>query len=98
MGEIAARLADEVVLTDDNPRREDPQAIINDIRSGIAAGRPLVVEHDRAQAIRMTLARAAPADLVLIAGKGHEAYQTYGSERRPFRDQSIVRAYFGGEP
>jgi UDP-N-acetylmuramoyl-L-alanyl-D-glutamate--2,6-diaminopimelate ligase len=98
MGEIAARLADEVVLTDDNPRREDPQAIINDIRSGIAAGRPLVVEHDRAQAIRMTLSRAAPADLVLIAGKGHEAYQTYGRERRPFRDQSIVRAYFGDEP
>ena len=98
MGEIAARLADEVVLTDDNPRRENPQAIINDIRSGIASERPLVVEHDRAQAIRTTLARAASADLVLIAGKGHEAYQIYGSERRIFRDQSIVRAYFGAEP
>jgi UDP-N-acetylmuramoyl-L-alanyl-D-glutamate--2,6-diaminopimelate ligase len=95
MGEIAARLADEVVLTDDNPRREDPQAIINDIRSGIASGRPLVIEHDRARAIRTTLARAAPADLVLIAGKGHEAYQIYGSHRRAFRDQSILRAYFG---
>jgi UDP-N-acetylmuramoyl-L-alanyl-D-glutamate--2,6-diaminopimelate ligase len=95
MGEIAARLADEVVLTDDNPRRENPQAIINDIASGIAAERPLVIEHDRARAIRTTLARAAPSDLVLIAGKGHEAYQIYGSDRRAFRDQSIVRAYFG---
>ena len=95
MGEIAARLADEVVLTDDNPRGENPQAIINDIRRGIAADRALVIEHDRAQAIRSTLARAAPADLVLIAGKGHEAYQIYGRERRAFRDQSIVCAYFG---
>jgi UDP-N-acetylmuramoyl-L-alanyl-D-glutamate--2,6-diaminopimelate ligase len=95
MGEIAARLADEVVLTDDNPRRESPQAIIDAIKSGIPAGRAFVVEHDRAQAIRTTLARAAPADLVLIAGKGHEAYQIYGSERRVFRDQSIVRAFFG---
>jgi UDP-N-acetylmuramoyl-L-alanyl-D-glutamate--2,6-diaminopimelate ligase len=95
MGEIAARLADEVVLTDDNPRRENPEAIIDAIRSGIPAGRAFIVEHDRAQAIRTTLARAAPLDLVLIAGKGHEAYQMYGSERRAFRDQSIVRAFFG---
>jgi UDP-N-acetylmuramoyl-L-alanyl-D-glutamate--2,6-diaminopimelate ligase len=94
MGEIAARLADEVVLTDDNPRSENPEAIIDAIRSGMPAGRPLLVEHDRAQAIRTTLARAAPADLVLIAGKGHETHQIYGSERRAFRDQSIVRAYF----
>jgi UDP-N-acetylmuramoyl-L-alanyl-D-glutamate--2,6-diaminopimelate ligase len=98
MGEIAARLADEVVLTDDNPRSEDPQAISDAIRSGIPAGRALVVEHDRAKAIRTTLARAAREDLVLIAGKGHEAYQVYGSERRAFRDQSIVRAYFGAPP
>jgi UDP-N-acetylmuramoyl-L-alanyl-D-glutamate--2,6-diaminopimelate ligase len=95
MGEIAARLADEVVLTDDNPRGEKPQAIIDDIRGGIAPGTPLVVEHDRAQAIRATLARAGAHDLVLIAGKGHEAYQIYAGERRAFRDQDVVRAYFG---
>ena len=95
MGEIAARLADEVVLTDDNPRRENPQDIIEAIQSGIPAGRPFTVEPDRAQAIRTTLARAAPADLVLIAGKGHEDYQIYGSERRAFSDQAIVRAFFG---
>jgi UDP-N-acetylmuramoyl-L-alanyl-D-glutamate--2,6-diaminopimelate ligase len=84
-----------VVLTDDNPRRENPKAIIDAIRSGIPRGTAFIVEPDRAQAIRTTLARAAPADLVLIAGKGHEAYQTYGSERRAFSDQSIVRAFFG---
>ena len=94
MGEIASRLADQVVLTDDNPRSENAAAIIRDIKSGIGAGRAFVVEHDRAQAIRATLARAAREDLVLIAGKGHEDYQIYGHERRPFSDQSIVRAYF----
>lgn len=98
MGEIAARLADEVVLTDDNPRSENPRAIIEDIARGIAPGRPFAVEHDRAQAIRTTLARAAAADLVLIAGKGHEAYQIYGSERRAFRDQSVVRMHFARQP
>jgi UDP-N-acetylmuramoyl-L-alanyl-D-glutamate--2,6-diaminopimelate ligase len=97
MGEIASRLADAVVLTDDNPRSENPEVIIRDIRSGIADARALVVEHDRAQAIRRTLARAARADLVLIAGKGHEDYQIYGSERRAFSDQAVVRAYFAGE-
>jgi len=94
MGEIAARLADELVLTDDNPRGENPQAIIGAIRAGIDDARALVVEHDRARAIRGALARAAPADLVLIAGKGHEAYQIYGHERRAFSDQAVVRAYF----
>ena len=94
MGEIAARLADEVVLTDDNPRSEDPQGIIADIRAGIARALPFTVEHDRARAIRTTLARAAATDLVLIAGKGHEDYQIYGSERRAFVDQSVVRDYF----
>jgi UDP-N-acetylmuramoyl-L-alanyl-D-glutamate--2,6-diaminopimelate ligase len=98
MGDIAARLADEVVLTDDNPRGENPQTIIGDIRSGIASPRALVIEHDRAQAIRVTLARAAPEDLVLIAGKGHEDYQIYGRERRAFSDQSIVRDYFAAQP
>jgi len=98
MGGIAAQLADEVVLTDDNPRGENPEAIIRDIRAGIAAPHVPVIEHNRAQAIRITLSRAAPADLVLIAGKGHEAYQIYGSERRTFSDQAIVRAFFATQP
>ena len=90
MGRIAAELADDLVLTDDNPRSEDPQRIIADIVSGIAAGAPLTIEHDRALAIRVALQRSAPDDVVLIAGKGHEDYQIIGHERRAFRDQSVV--------
>ena len=98
MGEVAARLADEVVITDDNPRSESPQAIVDDIRRGISIGRAYRVDHDRAHAITATLGAAAPEDLVLIAGKGHEAYQIYGKERRAFSDQAVVRAYFAAHP
>ncbi|HEX4269224.1 MAG TPA: UDP-N-acetylmuramoyl-L-alanyl-D-glutamate--2,6-diaminopimelate ligase [Steroidobacteraceae bacterium] len=92
MGRIAAELADELVVTDDNPRNEPPERIVADILAGIPSGTAVAVEHDRALAIRRTLERSGPADVVLIAGKGHEAYQTYGSERRPFSDQSVARA------
>jgi UDP-N-acetylmuramoyl-L-alanyl-D-glutamate--2,6-diaminopimelate ligase len=95
MGEVAARLADEIVITDDNPRSESPQSIVEDIRGGIPFGRAYRVEHARARAITSTLGAAAREDLVLIAGKGHETYQTYGKERRAFSDQAVVRAYFG---
>jgi UDP-N-acetylmuramoyl-L-alanyl-D-glutamate--2,6-diaminopimelate ligase len=98
MGEVAARLADEIVITDDNPRGESPQAIVDDIRGGIPFGRAYRVDHDRAQAITTTLGAAAAQDLVLIAGKGHETYQTYGRERRAFSDQAVVRAYFAAHP
>jgi len=90
MGGIAAELADDVVITDDNPRTESPQAIAADIASGIPAGKPFRIELDRARAIRDSLADAQPADVVLIAGKGHEDYQIYGSEHRPFSDQKVV--------
>jgi len=90
MGRIAAELADDLVLTDDNPRSEDPQRIIADIMAGIGAGAPLTIEHDRALAISVALQRSAPDDVVLIAGKGHEDYQIIGHERRAFRDQSVV--------
>ncbi|MDE2051944.1 MAG: UDP-N-acetylmuramoyl-L-alanyl-D-glutamate--2,6-diaminopimelate ligase [Gammaproteobacteria bacterium] len=92
MGRIAAELADELVVTDDNPRSEPPERIVGDILAGIPGGAAARVEHDRARAIRATLARSAPEDVVLIAGKGHEEYQIYGSERRPFSDQSVARA------
>ncbi|MGA8093363.1 MAG: UDP-N-acetylmuramoyl-L-alanyl-D-glutamate--2,6-diaminopimelate ligase [Steroidobacteraceae bacterium] len=92
MGRIAAELADELVVTDDNPRSEPPERIVTDILAGIPAAAMARVEHDRALAIRATLARSGPEDVVLIAGKGHEEYQTYGSERRAFSDQSVARA------
>ncbi len=92
MGRIAAELADEVIVTDDNPRSEDPRRIVADIVAGISAGAPVVIGHDRALAIRLALERSGPDDVVLIAGKGHEDYQILGNERRPFRDQAVVEA------
>ena len=90
MGSIAAELADDIVITDDNPRTESPQGIATEIANGIPAGKPFRIELDRARAIRDSLADARPADVVVIAGKGHEDYQIYGNEHRPFSDQKVV--------
>jgi UDP-N-acetylmuramoyl-L-alanyl-D-glutamate--2,6-diaminopimelate ligase len=92
MGEVAHRLADQVLLTDDNPRTEDPGRIVSDILSGILDRQGVKVEHDRAKAIRSAVAAAGPDDLVLVAGKGHEDYQEVADERRPFSDIDQVRA------
>jgi UDP-N-acetylmuramoyl-L-alanyl-D-glutamate--2,6-diaminopimelate ligase len=92
MGHVAAELADDVIVTDDNPRTEDPVRIVADILTGVAHQAPVLVKHDRALAIRTALQRSAPDDVVLIAGKGHEDYQIYGTVRRPFQDQAIVSA------
>jgi UDP-N-acetylmuramoyl-L-alanyl-D-glutamate--2,6-diaminopimelate ligase len=92
MGRIAAELADELVVTDDNPRSESNEQIVRQILTGIPDGVAARVEHDRALAIRATIGRSGPQDVVLIAGKGHEEYQIYGSERRPFSDRSVARA------
>ena len=90
MGEVAAELADDIILTDDNPRTEDPARIVADIVAGIAQCAPLLVEHDRARAIRLGIERSGLDDVVLIAGKGHEDYQILGTTRRAFRDQTVV--------
>ena len=88
MGEIASRLADVVVVTSDNPRTEDPQQILTDVLAGIAADRAdLHVQVDRAAAIATAIAAAAPDDLVLIAGKGHEDYQILGTTKIHFDDR-----------
>jgi UDP-N-acetylmuramoyl-L-alanyl-D-glutamate--2,6-diaminopimelate ligase len=87
MAAIAARLADAVVVTSDNPRTEDPQRILDDVVAGIPAGTELVVEGDRAAAIAAAIAAAAPQDLVLIAGKGHEDYQILGTTKVHFDDR-----------
>jgi UDP-N-acetylmuramoyl-L-alanyl-D-glutamate--2,6-diaminopimelate ligase len=86
MGEIAARLADAVVVTSDNPRTEDPQKIVDQIADGAFDGNPVRKIVDRRDAIAQVLAAAAPEDVVLIAGKGHEDYQEIGGERLPFSD------------
>ncbi|MBV6273590.1 bifunctional UDP-N-acetylmuramoyl-L-alanyl-D-glutamate--2,6-diaminopimelate ligase MurE/UDP-N-acetylmuramoyl-tripeptide--D-alanyl-D-alanine ligase MurF [Alcaligenaceae bacterium CGII-47] len=85
MGEIAARLADQVLLTTDNPRSESPDAIVADIVSGMPA--PVSVEQDRARAILSTVWRADDKDVVLLAGKGHETYQEINGVRSPFDDR-----------
>ena len=86
MGEIAARLADAVVVTSDNPRGEDPQAIVDQVADGAFDGNPVAKIVDRRAAIAQVMAGAAPEDVVLIAGKGHEDYQEINGERLPFSD------------
>jgi UDP-N-acetylmuramoyl-L-alanyl-D-glutamate--2,6-diaminopimelate ligase len=89
MGEIATRLADRTVVTSDNPRSEDPLAIIREI---IAGAHPSYhVEADRAEAILDALSHAGPSDIVLIAGKGHETYQEIQGRRLPFDDVQVVQ-------
>jgi UDP-N-acetylmuramoyl-L-alanyl-D-glutamate--2,6-diaminopimelate ligase len=87
MAAIAARLADRVVVTSDNPRTEDPQRILEDVVQGIPNGIDRVVESDRGVAIAQTIAEADAADLVLVAGKGHEDYQILGTEKVHFDDR-----------
>ena len=87
MGAIAARLADAVMVTSDNPRTEDPNRILEDVVAGIPAGTELQVVGDRAAAIATAIAEAGPEDLVLIAGKGHEDYQILGTTKVHFDDR-----------
>ena len=95
MGEAASRFADHIVLTDDNPRGEDPGTIIADIRTGMIGHRDVRIEHDRATAIAETVAGAGPGDVVLVAGKGHELRQTVADGDRDFSDVATVRAALG---
>ncbi len=92
MGEIAGRLADVVVITNDNPRSEPPLGIIEQIRVGVVAGVEVVVEPDRRAAIALALDRARPGDLVVIAGKGHETTQIFAEGSTEFDDRAVARA------
>jgi UDP-N-acetylmuramoyl-L-alanyl-D-glutamate--2,6-diaminopimelate ligase len=105
MGAAAAQLSDLAVVTSDNPRDEDPLAIIDEVLTGIPGGRAnpqVVVEPDRGVAIRLVLDAARPGDIVVIAGKGHETYQEIGGQRLPFDDAVEARralsARFGSDP
>jgi UDP-N-acetylmuramoyl-L-alanyl-D-glutamate--2,6-diaminopimelate ligase len=91
MGEIAARLADRVIVTSDNPRSEDPMAIAHDIANGFQRTH---IELDRRSAIRRAIGEAHAGDTVVVAGKGHETYQIVGHETRPFDDRDEVRIAF----
>jgi UDP-N-acetylmuramoyl-L-alanyl-D-glutamate--2,6-diaminopimelate ligase len=98
MGAVAADLADRIVLTDDNPRSEDPARIVADIRVGVANHPSVSVIHDRRTAIATAIERARPGDVVLVAGKGHEAEQLVGHERRAFSDRAVVAELLGAAP
>jgi UDP-N-acetylmuramoyl-L-alanyl-D-glutamate--2,6-diaminopimelate ligase len=97
MGRVAARLSDVVIVTSDNPRSEDPAAIVREIEAGVRdarEGAPVRYEVivDRRAAIEAAVREAKPGDTVLIAGKGHEDYQIVGSARLHFDDREVARA------
>jgi UDP-N-acetylmuramoyl-L-alanyl-D-glutamate--2,6-diaminopimelate ligase len=102
MGGIAARLADRVWVTSDNPRSERPEAIVAEIAAGIMALGPAAAPHvtmpDRKAAIRDALGWARAGDVVVIAGKGHETYQIVGSDVLPFDDRAVARGVLAGPP
>ena len=91
MGAIAERLADSIVVTDDNPRSEDGDAIVAQIVAGLAAPERARIERDRAKAIGWAVAQARAGDVVLVAGKGHETYQESATGKRPFDDFAVAR-------
>jgi UDP-N-acetylmuramoyl-L-alanyl-D-glutamate--2,6-diaminopimelate ligase len=106
MGQAASRLSDVAVLTSDNPRDEDPRAIISEVLAGVVEGpdhrSSLIVEPDRHMAIRRALDSARPGDVVVIAGKGHETYQEVEGQRLPFDDvveaRQSLSVRFNGRP
>ena len=96
MGAMAARHADQVVVTSDNPRNEKPEVIISQILLGLTGHEPVTVQPDRALAIAQSLAQAEANDVLLVAGKGHEDYQEVNGERLPFSDLDHVRRALAG--
>ncbi len=95
MGRVASELADHLVITDDNPRSEDPRQIIDDILVGVDELADAEVLPDRAAAIEFAVRAAAPGDAVLIAGKGHETAQVSHGQGRPFSDAALARSILG---
>ncbi|MBK9758438.1 MAG: UDP-N-acetylmuramoyl-L-alanyl-D-glutamate--2,6-diaminopimelate ligase [Flavobacteriales bacterium] len=93
MARIAAEMSDQVVITSDNPRSEDPNTIIHEMRTGLAQGdmQRVFVNADRKEAIRMAVGLAKPGDVVLVAGKGHETYQEVQGVKHPFDDAAILK-------
>ena len=97
MGQIAEALADSVVITDDNPRRENPFNIIEDIFCGIGNPDAIYVNRDRAQAIAHAIGLSREGDVILVAGKGHETEQQIGEQRIPYIDREEVARLLGLE-
>ena len=95
MASVASEWSDVCIATSDNPRTEDPNAILDDVEAGILPGRAEYKrEVDRRRAIGLALSLAGPKDIVLIAGKGHEDYQILGTTKIHFDDVEVVREYY----
>ena len=97
MARIAADGADLAVLTSDNPRKEDPEAILAEMKAGLDASSRYLCIADRREAIKAAVALARPGDIVLVAGKGHETYQDVGGVKHHFDDREEVRRAMGLE-
>ncbi|MGR5470353.1 glutamate ligase domain-containing protein, partial [Vibrio astriarenae] len=95
MAEIAERLGDKVVLTDDNPRSEDPVLIMKDMLAGLATPADAIVQHDRFKALSYALEHASPQDIILLAGKGHEDYQILNSGTIHYSDRESAMQLLG---
>ena len=96
MGSVAGQLSDIIIVTSDNPRTEQPQAIIDEIVAGIPRGAHGTQEVDRRAAIHSALRQARSGDVVLIAGKGHEEYQVIGKEKIHFSDREVIEEFLRG--
>ena len=97
MGRISGELSGFTIITSDNPRNEDPQAIIRQILSGMDAAAQITVEPDRRKAIHFALAHAAAGDSVVVCGKGHETTQEIKGVKYPFDDRCVCREYSNGQ-
>jgi len=95
MGQAAESLADELVITSDNPRFESVNSIINDVLGGMQDPKRVRVEPDRAAAITCAISNSGPGDIVLVAGKGHETWQEVAGQKLPFSDEAVIRAALG---
>lgn len=95
MGRAAELLADDVVVTSDNPRHESVNKIIDDVVSGLQTPDKATIEPDRAEAIRRAISNCRPGDVVLVAGKGHETWQEIGGQKIPFSDEHVIRHALG---
>ncbi len=97
MGHIASKLSDFIIITSDNPRDEDPNEIIKQIRQGVDSQQQVnIIENvDRREAIRTALSLARPGDIVLVAGKGHETYQEIQGKKYHFDDREVIKEFFG---
>jgi UDP-N-acetylmuramoyl-L-alanyl-D-glutamate--2,6-diaminopimelate ligase len=97
MAKIAASLSDRVILTSDNPRYEEPETILKEMRSGVEVSRmnKVLVIVNRLEAIKTACALARPGDIILVAGKGHENYQEVKGVRHHFDDREVLQEIFG---